>query len=650
VFSAGSNVTGTYSVTLDGTQAITGIRFEEGNVTITGGTELTLATSAPANPGDFNGDGIVDAADYVLLQKTGGSQAVFAQHFGESGGAGSAGVINVAAANATIDSVIGGVGARLTKSGAGTLTLNGFNTYDGGTTVAGGKLSFAGETGGALGAVPGAVDPDNIILSGGGILSSTEDATETAMLFPTRGVTIGAGGGGLEVAAATASLNLLSELAGSEKWTKSGPGTLALGDTTNPFTGGFRVTEGKLVHSTFESAAPAPGTLRASGVEPADVVPDYVILDGGTIEYNNTGAGSTMLSNRKGITLTANGGGLSLPGVAGDPVANTSITNYFGKVSAADGAILYKRGHGEIRPNKQVGTDDGGWDHTKLVVEEGLYRVGNLGEEGLFGKVPVSFMADAIRLSGQGTTRVDGAAAIGLTSGATHNLVTTTPATRGITIDANGGTICTSLGIGSWVIESIISGPGALNINGNGFPVTGAGDFATATSTLVFEGANTYAGGTSVNSGILVLDGAAATLGTGNVTVDGVTVGINGATEVAAGQMKILSGVGDAISNSAMLSLTGGGTANLADRGYVELGAGINETVNQLVLGGVGQAPGTYGSTSSTATFQFDEYFSGTGIVTVISAGASGSGAVPEPSAAVLLMLGLAGLWVRRGR
>ena len=149
-----------------------------------------------------------------------------------------------------------------------------------------------------------------------------------------------------------------------------------------------------------------------------------------------------------------------------------------------------------------------------------------------------------------------------------------------------------------------------------------------------------------MNSGKLKLDGASASLGTGDVTVDG--VGLVGATLVAAGKLRILSGVSDAISNSATLSLTGGGTVDVADVGAVELGS--TETANQLVLGGVGQAPGTYGATGSGATNILDEYFAGSGILTVLSAGAGGGGAVPEPTTAAMLMLGMAGLALRRRR
>jgi fibronectin-binding autotransporter adhesin len=668
VFSAGSGVTGTYDVTLNGTQSASGLTFEEGTVTLTGGTELTLVPSAAINP-DYNADGTVDAADYVVWRKTNingqaGYDAWRAAFGGPGGGGGGTSAnINVASGlTATITSPLGG-SARLRKTGAGTLRfpdLNQPNTYTGGTTISGGILSFNGEpasttgTPAPLGPAPATAAADHIIIENGATLSSTDNiTTEFDFVLPTRGITFGAGGGTLDVADPAAVLRYTGLINGSEKWTKSGPGRLRLGAAANPFTGGFKVTGGVLVHSAFEGNADTAPTLRASGAAPANVVPDYVVLDGGTIEYNNTGAGSTFLSFRKGITLGANGGGLSLPGVAGDPVANTSISNYFGKISVEAGTTptLFKRGHGEIRANKSVATDQEGWDHTKLDVEEGLFRIGNLGEEVLFGKVPDSYLADAIRLNGRGTTRVDGAAAIGLTSSVTaHNAVTTTPATRGIFVEANGGTIVTSLGGGSWIFESIISGPGALNINGNGFPITGAGEFATANSNIIFKGANSYAGFTNVNAGILTVDGATAKLGGGNVLVDG-TSSLPGTTAVASGQLKILSGVSNAIADTAALTLTGGGTAAVADIGYLELGTGINETVNMLILNGVGQAPGTYGSLASSATFKFDEYFAGTGILTVLAAGAGGGqAAVPEPTSFMVLLLGMVGMALRRRR
>ena len=61
--------------------------------------EVTL-TAVPSLPGDFNHDGTVDAADYVVWRKTDGTPAgynAWRTHFGQPAGSGS-----VASANATV--------------------------------------------------------------------------------------------------------------------------------------------------------------------------------------------------------------------------------------------------------------------------------------------------------------------------------------------------------------------------------------------------------------------------------------------------------------------------------------------------------------------------------------------------------------------
>jgi hypothetical protein len=74
-----------------------------------------------------------------------------------------------------------------------------------------------------------------------------------------------------------------------------------------------------------------------------------------------------------------------------------------------------------------------------------------------------------------------------------------------------------------------------------------------------------------------------------------------------------------------------------------------------VILGGVAQTvAGTYGSSSSGATFQNDEYFAGGGKITLALAGSGSSlhpGSVPEPSTIVLAgMLASLALLRRRQR
>jgi autotransporter-associated beta strand protein len=157
-------------------------------------------------------------------------------------------------------------------------------------------------------------------------------------------------------------------------------------------------------------------------------------------------------------------------------------------------------------------------------------------------------------------------------------------------------------------LDGPISGPGKLIVNEM------PGDF-TRGGELYLTAANNYSGGTEVQQGWFVLSGPNATAGTGNVYVDGVTVSGSGQ---AAGILRIQSDVNDGIYNAATLTLTGGGAADVADRGYVDLASGINETVGGLILGGVAQtSAGTYGAVGSGAMFENNEYFAGSGFITL---------------------------------
>lgn len=137
-------------------------------------------------------------------------------------------------------------------------------------------------------------------------------------------------------------------------------------------------------------------------------------------------------------------------------------------------------------------------------------------------------------------------------------------------------------------------------------PISGAtfGITKTGTGGLNLNATNTHTGLTTVNGGSLTVSGAAATISAGDLTV-------------SAGGAAISAGVANALADLAKLTLLGGGIAGVADTGFIDLGAGVNETINTLLLGATAQAAGTYGSSLSSATFKLDEYFSGTGILTI---------------------------------
>ena len=101
VFSAGTNATGNYTVTVDGTQDIGGLTFEEGNVTLTGGTALRLLSNSLASVAT----GLTATISTSLTQDA--------------------------------------PARTLTKIGLGTLTLANDNSYTGATTLSQGTLQLA---------------------------------------------------------------------------------------------------------------------------------------------------------------------------------------------------------------------------------------------------------------------------------------------------------------------------------------------------------------------------------------------------------------------------------------------------------------------------------------------------------------------------
>lgn len=133
VFSAGSDATGSFTVTVSGTQLAAGVRVEEGTVALSGGT-LSL---------DVAGGGTMDVATTL-----------------------------------SISSVIAG-GANnntLTKTGSGSLVLSGVNTYAGLTTVNAGVLRVNSASG--LGSTAaGTVVNSGAALEVGASLTANEPVT-----------------------------------------------------------------------------------------------------------------------------------------------------------------------------------------------------------------------------------------------------------------------------------------------------------------------------------------------------------------------------------------------------------------------------------------------------------------------------------------
>jgi autotransporter-associated beta strand protein len=279
VFSAGTDTAGNiYNVTVSGNQPVQGITFEEGNVTLAGGT-ITMVGGGGRS--EFNAAG-------GLLD-----------------------VINTTVVAGTNDFV---------KTGDGGLRLNGNpNTYTGKTILRGGTLTSANES--RFGAVPGALVADNVKFDGGTL---EWVPTGNQALSATRGVTITSNGGTINVDN-TGTLSIGGPMTGPGALTVQATvntGNAFISSGSNSFTGGFTnasagitttfqgpsmylpgsftVNDGTVVVANGSNTI-GPITLNGGQLRP-NATPNalgsaVVTVNGGTIRTTAAGTGSTVVSN-----------------------------------------------------------------------------------------------------------------------------------------------------------------------------------------------------------------------------------------------------------------------------------------------------------------------------------------------------------------
>ena len=198
----------------------------------------------------------------------------------------------------TVNGVIDGPNS-MTKSGAGTLALNGANTYSGATTVIGGTLTLAG--GGSLNSA------SNVFISGGAFdIDGTSQTTGAVSLFSG---SITGSGGTLTAPSFTVNAGSISAiLGGGGGLTKnSASGTVTL-TGANTYSGTTLVNLGTL-------ALGAGGSISASS---------NLTVSGGIFAL---GANSTSAN-----AVTLNSG--SITGVGGGVLTGSSYTVQNGTISA----------------------------------------------------------------------------------------------------------------------------------------------------------------------------------------------------------------------------------------------------------------------------------------------------------------------------
>ena len=261
-FSAGDDANGTYAVTVNGTQDIGGLRFLNGDVTLTPGTagelRMTADSAVLVDSGltatittvisedvaglqlTKNGDGtlVLSGANTFTggitvasgsLDLGGTSQAIgpvtvsAAAPSGDTVSNGSLTATSYAASNdsgaAVVSANLQGSGATMTKTGAGTLVLSGTNTYDGMTSINAGALVFGKQA--AINGGLTSITPTNVTVESGAAL----------------GLAVGDSASGYFDSAAVGAV--LSQMGTSTATTGMKPGAQLGLDTTNATGGTF---------------------------------------------------------------------------------------------------------------------------------------------------------------------------------------------------------------------------------------------------------------------------------------------------------------------------------------------------------------------------------------------------------------------------
>jgi autotransporter-associated beta strand protein len=487
-----------------GTLTLSGSNTYSGGTSINGGT---VVISADSNLGAAGGNLAFAGGTLRFLADVTTNRAVTLN----AGG----GIVDTNGNNATLASTVSGAGG-LTKTGTGTLTLGGTNTYGGGTAINGGTLAISAD--GNLGAAGG-----NLAFNGGTLRFLAGVTTN-------RAVTLNAGGGIVDTNGNNATL--ASTVSGAGGLTKIGTGTLTLGGT-NTYGGGTAINGGTLAISADNNLGDASGNLALDGGMLrflAGVTTNRAVTlnaGGGIVDTNgNTVTFASTVSGAGGLTKTGTGR-LSLEG---NNTAYTGATTINGGTLAGGVANAFSA-VSAIAINSGGTLDLGGLAQTVNTINlvGGTLANGMLtGAVNSTGGTITGLGGSASLTTTGGTTTLDvsnaysGATAIngGTLTGGVANAFSAASAIAingGGTLDLGGfaQTINTINLAGGTLANGMLTGA----VNSTGGTITGLGGSASLTTTsgaTALDGGNTYTGPTSVNGGALLVNGSIASATTVN--------------------------------------------------------------------------------------------------------------------------------------
>jgi len=555
--------------TTNGIMTVSGVISGTGKITKAGGQGLVLqgtnthtgnwqinAGSVTTTGGAAIGDGSA-----VVLNNSGSLVISASETIGGISGASGTSVVLSAGQTLTVaqstDTEFGGAisgQGGLTKSGTGTLTLSGLNTYTGATTVSAGTLALSG--GDAL------ADASSVTVSAAGTLSVAASETIASL----------SGAGTVTISAATLTVGadgssstfsgIIQDGSSAGNLAKSGTGTLTLSGA-NTYTGTTTISAGTLV-AAHDSAlgGTAGGTTVSSGgalsIGAGRTIAENLALSGtgsfnsGALVQTSAGTstltGTVTLTNNATITTSTGTAVLVLDGVVGGGGALTKagagVLQLNGNNSYS-GATTVSAGFLRAYHSNALGTTSAG----TTISSGASLRIGD----------DVT-LAENLSVSGLGSSN-NGAIQFSGTTGTISGNITLTGDTRFSVLD------------GTLTLSGVISGAQNLEKEGAG--------------TLTLSGTNTFSGATSVTAGTLLVTGA-----------------LNGTTSVTVSGAATLGGTGSifATSSSNTLSIASGGAINPGV-------PGVNNGIGTLTINGNLDLSGTLGADIAGATpgTQYDQ-------------------------------------------
>ncbi|MDQ0589228.1 autotransporter-associated beta strand repeat-containing protein [Variovorax paradoxus] len=586
-----------------------------------GGLQYTAAANSTVNvsPGQTLA---IDGT--IIVTSTVGNTAKTIQGgnlTGASGG-GTLGVLQNggASSNFTIASTIVDNGGAIgfSKGGTAQVTLTGANTYTGATTLSGGTLSIntVANAGAASSIGASSAASSNLVLENGTLSYTGATATTD------RGFTLVNGGPSrtIEVTSGAANLAFNGVVTSPDDagFTKTGAGTLTLGNAGNDYVGATTVSGGTLSVGTLADGGVASGIGAASSA-PANLV----VNAGANLEYTgattSTDRGFTLGTGAAGggidvdsapTTLTMSGvatgagalrkegaGTLVLPGTntyTGGTIVNAGVlragsTTAFGSTIGlmtvnAGGTLQLGTFNTTVGALAGAGLVDIGTAMLTMGGANGTFTGAISGTGGLTRTIGGTQTFTGCNNTYAGATTINGgvistdclangglASGIGASSAASSNLVLA----NGGLLQYTGASVTIDRGInlsGGWGYIDVSSA--ATTLGFNGAVVGGGGLVKRAGGTLVLSGTNTYTGGTTVQGGILRA-GSTTAFGTGGVTF----LNVAGAT------------LDLADNNNSVLNLEGGGALG----GNITLGSATLTITNGSNLTYAGAISGTGG-------------------------------------------------------